>query len=82
MFEQICSKADIDIIQVDCAQRFSFYIQKTWVKLAMQRGMQFEISYGPSFEQGPVARKQFLCNVLSLIKLTKGKNIILSSEAN
>lgn len=58
VFEQICSKSDCDIIQVDCAARMNFYIQKTWIKLAQQRSIQFEITYGSScLEGGALARR-------------------------
>lgn len=43
----------------------------------------FEVTYGSScFEGGSLVRKQFLMNALAIVKLLKGKNLILSSEAN
>jgi ribonuclease P/MRP protein subunit RPP1 len=45
----------------------------------MQRGVQFEITYGGSLENGE-CRKYFMMNAMQLIKMTKGKNIIFSSE--
>eukprot|EP00347_Sterkiella_histriomuscorum_P002427 403368194 len=45
------------------------------------RGIQFEICYGSlCFEGSQANRKQFLQNCMQLAKVTKGKNIILSSE--
>lgn len=66
---------------MDLGQRMAFYFQKTWIKLAIQRGIQFEIVYAPACLEVPSQRKNFLLNAMALIKLTKGKNIILGSEA-
>lgn len=84
LFEQVCTKTDCDIIQVDCSQRLSFFIQKTPVKLALQRGAVFELSYGQGMLENEAAfRKYFLNNCLTLIKICKGgKGIILSAETN
>ena len=39
LFEQAFTKADADIISLDLSHRLNFYIQKTWVKLAVARGL-------------------------------------------
>jgi len=40
----------------------------------------FEISYGPTLEE-PSKWKDFLNNAFNLCKVTKGKNIIITSES-
>ncbi|CDW90528.1 rnase p subunit p30 family protein [Stylonychia lemnae] len=83
LFEQICTKSDVDIISIDLTKRLSFFISKVLVKQALQRGIQFEICYGAGcFEGSQTNRKQFLQNVMQLVKVSKGKGIILSCEAN
>lgn len=85
LFEQAFTKADADIISLDLSHRMNFYIQKTWVKLAVARGVQIEIVYGSGCmeQQNPASRKVFLMNAMQLTKLCKGgRNIILASEAN
>jgi ribonuclease P/MRP protein subunit RPP1 len=43
----------------------------------------FEICYGSGcLEGGSTTRRQFLTNALQLVKLSKGKGIILSAEAS
>ena len=43
----------------------------------------FEICYGSGcLEGGSTSRRQFLTNALQLVKLSKGKGIILSAEAS
>lgn len=32
VFEQSSTKSDVDIISVDCSQRFQYFFQKTWIK--------------------------------------------------
>lgn len=84
LYEQAFTKSDADIISLDLSQRMNFYIQKTWVKLAVARGLQIEIVYGPGcLEQASSAqRKVFLMNSMQVVKLCKGgRNLIISSEA-
>jgi len=82
VFEQICTRGEMDVISVDCSQRFSFFIQKSWIKLALQRGVIFEITYGSGCLEHPETRRQFLSNSIALCKLTKGKAIVMGSETN
>jgi len=42
----------------------------------------FEVTYATGCLENPSTRKAFLQNVIALVKVTKGKNIILSSEAS
>jgi len=39
LFEQAFTKSDADIVSLDLSVRLNFYIQKTWVKLALARGL-------------------------------------------
>jgi ribonuclease P/MRP protein subunit RPP1 len=79
--EQGFTRSDADIISIDLSKRLSFFLQKTWIKLAIQRGVQFEVTYGSSLENAE-CRKYFMQNTMQLVKLTKGKNIIFASESS
>ena len=81
-FEQLCTKGDCDIISVDCGVKMSFYLQKTWIKLAQARGVMFEVPYASSCFESALSRKQFLINALQLAKLTKGKGLVFGSETS
>ena len=56
-----------------------FYIKKEGITEALNRGIFFELCYCECLLD-PSKRKYFLQNSLSIIKATKGKNIILSSN--
>lgn len=79
IFEQLVEKAAIDIIKLDMRERLTWFLNKKKVNEAVNKQIMFEISYGPTLEE-PSTRKNFLSNAFNLCKLTKGKNIILTSE--
>jgi RNase P/RNase MRP subunit p30 len=61
----------------------NYFLNKSVIKQALQRGITFEISYGSGcFEGSQANRKQFLMNAMSLVKVCKGEGIILSCEAD
>lgn len=62
-------------------ERLTWFINKKLITQAIEKQIMFEISYGPTMEE-PGFWKTFLQNAHNLIKLTKGRNIILSSEAS
>lgn len=83
LFEQICTKTDCDIVSLDFGKKIPFFFQKSFVKLALQRGAIFEINYGSGMlENSEQERRWFLQNAMALIKITKGKGIILSADTN
>ena len=50
------------------------------MNLAVTRGMYFEIRYAPAIRDQN-SRKNLIANAMALAKVTKGKNIIFTSEA-
>eukprot|EP00349_Pseudokeronopsis_sp_Brazil_P006968 CAMPEP_0202965864 /NCGR_PEP_ID=MMETSP1396-20130829/10008_1 /ASSEMBLY_ACC=CAM_ASM_000872 /TAXON_ID= /ORGANISM="Pseudokeronopsis sp., Strain Brazil" /LENGTH=99 /DNA_ID=CAMNT_0049689037 /DNA_START=223 /DNA_END=522 /DNA_ORIENTATION=+ len=46
LFEQICTKADLDLVSLDLSQRLPFYLTKQLIKQALARGLYFELAYG------------------------------------
>lgn len=77
LFRQIVEKGDIDIIQLNLMTRMKWFLDKKLINQAIEKQIQFEVVYSPCLED-PTKRKQFLVNFFNLVKVTKGKNIILS----
>jgi len=80
IFQLACSVLDIDIISLDFSSRLPFYLKLPMVNLAIERGIHFEITYGASIRD-TTARKHLISNAANLVRVTRGKNIIISSEA-
>ncbi|KAI8606951.1 RNase P subunit p30-domain-containing protein, partial [Chytriomyces sp. MP71] len=74
------TNADVDIISLDLGSSLGFHIKKGPVSTAIQRGMFFEVSYAPSIRDS-TQRKNIIANIQSLLRVTNGKNIILTSDA-
>ncbi|KAJ3064539.1 Ribonuclease P protein subunit p30 [Podochytrium sp. JEL0797] len=79
-FVYAAQHADIDVIQLNLAQKLPFYIKKTTVNMATQRGIFFEVSYGPCIRDS-IARANIIANIQQLLRVTGGKHIIISSDA-
>lgn len=78
MFQVACTSLECDIISLDMTARLPFPIRPGFVTVALQRGVVFELCYGPMIED-PNFRRHTIGNALTLVRATKGKNIILSS---
>jgi ribonuclease P/MRP protein subunit RPP1 len=59
-------------------------LKKTQINAAIERGMFFEIVYGNLIKDSGNSSKRslFISNVLLLLDVTKGKNVIISSGVN
>nr|XP_006822721.1 PREDICTED: ribonuclease P protein subunit p30-like [Saccoglossus kowalevskii] len=80
LFQLACTQLDIDIIQVNMTEKMPMLIRIHPVKAALERGVYFEIVYAPAVRDS-TARKNIISNALSLMFMCKGKNIIISSQA-
>ncbi|KAK3398110.1 RNase P subunit p30-domain-containing protein [Sordaria brevicollis] len=74
------------IISLDLTQFLGFHIHHRTAMAAVHRGTRFEICYSQAFASGnnvdaQRARSNFISNVLGLLRATKGRGIIVSSEA-
>ncbi|KAJ3282112.1 hypothetical protein HDU76_008774, partial [Blyttiomyces sp. JEL0837] len=79
-FQMACNQYDIDIISLDFGSRLPFYLKATTVNMAIQRGICFEICYGGAIRDS-TARRNIIANAAALMRVTNGKNVILTSEA-
>ena len=80
-FVAMCGNVDIDLISLDFSTRLPFYIKSSSASLAISKGIYFEICYSSSIHDLN-ARKNLTINARNLIRATKGKNIIISSNAS
>ena len=80
MFQLCCNELEIDIIVLDLSKRLPFSLKRTAVSHAVERGIFFEITYSASLRD-PLARRTLISNAQALVELSKGRNVIVSSEA-
>ena len=81
--QQACQALECDLISIDMSTRFPFYFKQTTLANALQRGVKFEICYGPGIlnSDGGASRRNLISNATQLIRATRGRGIIISSEA-
>ncbi|KAH8151295.1 uncharacterized protein LAJ45_04497 [Morchella importuna] len=77
---QACSSLECDLISIDLSQRLSYNLKHKIVGTAIQRGVFLEICYSASIHD-VAARRNLMQNAASLIRATRGRGIIISSEA-
>lgn len=78
LFHMACGTLDVDIITVNMTEHMPFRYKRPSLNMAVERGVFFEIQYGPMIRDR-VARKHIIANVQMLLEVGKGKNLILSS---
>ena len=80
---QACQSLDCDIVSLDLTQRYPFYFKHKTFSAALQRGVKFEICYacGISMSDGGASRRNLISNATQLIRATRGRGLVISSEA-
>ncbi|KAL4977763.1 RNase P subunit p30-domain-containing protein [Aspergillus desertorum] len=77
-----CTNAECDIISLDLSVRHPYHFKFKMLSAAIARGIRFEICYGPGVTgSGPEARRNLIGNAMALIRATRARGIIVSSEA-
>ncbi|KAI5295079.1 hypothetical protein KEM52_002412 [Ascosphaera acerosa] len=77
-----CTTMECDIISLDMSVRLPFHFRFKTVSAAIMRGVRFEICYSPGITgSGYEARRNLIGNAAALIRATRGRGIIVSSEA-
>ena len=81
--QQACQASDADLVSLDLSQRFSFPFKHKTFSAAFQRGVRFEICYAPGIENndGGLSRRNLISNATQIIRATRGRGIIISSQA-
>ncbi|KAK6541178.1 hypothetical protein TWF694_008547 [Orbilia ellipsospora] len=77
---QACTSLECDLISLDLSVRHPFHFKYKVLGQAISRGIRFEITYAASINDNS-ARRNLLQNAAAMIRATKGKGIVLSSEA-
>ncbi|GFS26283.1 ribonuclease P protein subunit p30 [Elysia marginata] len=79
-FQLACSTLDVDIICLNFSEQLGFSLKRPLIKLAIKRGIHFEILYSPALKDNSVKRN-IISNSMSLINISRGKGVIISSGA-
>ncbi|KAI8867232.1 PHP domain-like protein, partial [Ramicandelaber brevisporus] len=79
MFLLACQSMEVDIISIDLTERLSFQLKHNAIGLAISRGIMFEIKYSPAIVNPTSVRPLLINNALNLVRVTRGKHLILSS---
>ncbi|KAL9261094.1 GAMETOPHYTE DEFECTIVE 1-like protein, partial [Drosera capensis] len=80
VFEQACQSSEVDLISIDFSDKLRFRLKLPAIKVALARGVFFEICYSPLLEDAHL-RGYLIPNVKYLVSWTRGKNLIVSSCA-
>lgn len=77
-----CTSLECDVISLDLSVRLPYHFKFKMLSAAASRGVRLEICYGPGVTgSGLDARRNLIGNAMSLIRATRGRGIIVSSEA-
>ena len=76
-----CECAGIDIISIDSEQRLPYVLNRSDVDTAIKRGVHFEMTYAGAVQDAS-QRRYFISNAMALVRVTRGRNIIISSGAH
>lgn len=90
LFHSCCTALEVDVISFDLSRKFDFHLKRPPVTSAIDRGVHFEISFAPALRgkdnllfkcPDSSARKFLVSNAVNLMRATKGKNVIITSDA-
>lgn len=77
-----CTNLECDVISLDLSVRLPFHFKFKMLSAAVSRGIRLEICYGPGVTgSGLDARRNLIGNAMGLIRATRGRGIIVSSDA-
>ncbi|KAK5112520.1 hypothetical protein LTR62_004277 [Meristemomyces frigidus] len=76
-----CSSLDCDIISVDLTQRLPYYFKFKMLSEAVKSGKRLEICYGQGLMSDSSARRNLISNATQLIRASRGRGLMISSEA-
>jgi ribonuclease P/MRP protein subunit RPP1 len=70
------------IISLDLTLRYAFHFRPKQFMTAIRRGIKFEICYAQAVQDGSAEkRRNFISNTLAIVRATRGRGLIVSSEA-
>ncbi|TMW66290.1 hypothetical protein Poli38472_004055 [Pythium oligandrum] len=78
VFQFLCEQGEVDLISFDVANRIPFQMKKTWVDAAIKRGIFFELTYSACLGDS-AGRRYFFSNASNLVRITQGRQLVISS---
>jgi ribonuclease P/MRP protein subunit RPP1 len=80
--QQACSTLDVDLISLDLTQRPEKHFKFSMLGTAISRGVKIELCYSQAIlSSDPSAKRTLISNVVQLIRVTRGRGLVFSSEA-
>lgn len=80
--QQACSNLDVDLISLDLTQRPEKHFKFSMLGTAVARGVKIELCYSQALLSDNMnAKRTLISNIVQLIRVTRGRGIIFSSEA-
>ncbi|KAE9989895.1 hypothetical protein EG327_002127 [Venturia inaequalis] len=80
--QHACGSLDCDIISLDLTIRYPFHFKYKMFSQAIERGVRIELCYGPGIAAfDSTSRQRVIENATALIKITRGRGLIISSDA-
>ncbi|KAF5665516.1 ribonuclease p mrp subunit rpp1 [Fusarium heterosporum] len=80
-FQNACLTLDVPIISMDFTQHLQFHFKPKPCMAAVSRGIRFEVCYSQALSADTRGRANFISNVTNLIRATRGRGLMISSEA-
>jgi ribonuclease P/MRP protein subunit RPP1 len=75
------SMPEISIISLDLTQKYPFYFKPKPIMTAVTRGVRIELNYAQAILGDSAARRNFISNAMGIIRATRGRGLVISSEA-
>lgn len=80
--QHACASLDIDIISLDLTQKPEKHFKFSMLGTAIARGVKIELCYSQAIStDNPNAKKTAISNATQLIRVTRGRGLVFSSEA-
>ncbi|KAI0580068.1 ribonuclease p complex subunit [Pyrenophora tritici-repentis] len=80
--QQACQSLDVDIISLDLTRRFETHFKFPMLGTAISRGIKIELCYSQGImSSDPSAKRNLISNATQIIRVTRGRGLIFSSEA-
>lgn len=77
-----CTSLECDLISLDLSVRLPYHFKFKMFSAAVSRGVRVEICYGAGVTgSGVDARRNLIGNAMALIRATRGRGVVVSSEA-
>ncbi|PFH62444.1 hypothetical protein XA68_13511 [Ophiocordyceps unilateralis] len=80
-FQNACLSLDIPLISLDLTAHFPFHFRPKPCMAAVARGVRFELCYAQLLAADARGRANFIANLTSLVRATRGRGFVVSSEA-